>query len=195
MMTPRGLLTTIGAAALGFGIVVGGAPIVQDVFAQEATPPVVGLPAQSQQEVDFEAERAAAYDAFVAALASELGSDETAVDAAIRAALTRQVDEREAAGELDTEDAAALRAVIEVSEAPLPFGLGGRGGPHGFAGHDGRHGRGGHGGFEGRGPRGGFADAIGDLPDDLAPESLPSDDGASDQGAPQPSTPAEDTIL
>jgi hypothetical protein len=77
-------------------------------------------------------------------LASELGSDETAVDAAIRTALTEQVEEREAAGDLDIEQAAAIRAVIEVSESPLPLGFGGRGGMHGFGGRDGRHGPGGH---------------------------------------------------
>src|SRR5918995_3215230 len=102
-MTPRGLLTTIGTTALGFGLIIGGAPAIPDVFAQEATPPAAEAPAQTAQEqrIDFEAQRAEAYDSFIAALASELGSDETAVDAAIRTALTRQIDEREAAGDLD----------------------------------------------------------------------------------------------
>ena len=102
-MTPRGLLTTIGATALGFGLIIGGAPAIPDVFAQEATPPAAEAPAQIAQEqrIDFEAQRAEAYDSFVAALASELGTDESAVDAAIRTALTQQVDEREAAGEID----------------------------------------------------------------------------------------------
>src|SRR5215212_3688220 len=89
-MTPRGLLTTIGATALGFGLIIGSAPVIPDVFAQEATPPAAEAPAQTEQSqrIDFEAERAQAYDSFVAALASELGSDEAAVDAAIRTALT-----------------------------------------------------------------------------------------------------------
>jgi hypothetical protein len=33
-MTPRGLLTTIGATALGIAIVSGGAPAIPAVFAQ-----------------------------------------------------------------------------------------------------------------------------------------------------------------
>ena len=79
-MTPRVLLTTIGATALGFGLVISGAPAIPDVFAQEATPPAAVAPAQTEQEIDFEAQRAQTYDSFVAALASELGSDEAAVD-------------------------------------------------------------------------------------------------------------------
>ena len=131
-MTPRGLLTTIGATALGFGLIIGGAPVIPDVFAQEATPPAVEAPTSIREELkaEFEAQRAEAYDSFVAALASELGSEETAVDAAIRTALTQQVDEREAAGEIDLERAAAIRAVIEVSQAPLFLGFGGPGGMH-----------------------------------------------------------------
>src|SRR5918994_2829066 len=182
-MTPRGLLTTIGATALGFGLIIGGAPAIPDVFAQEATP-AAEAPARTVQEqrIDFEAQRAEAYDSFIAALASELGSDEAAVDAAIRTALTQQVDEREAAGDLDTEAAAAMRAVIEVSEAPLFLGFGGRGGMHGFAGHDGRHGPGGRIGGE---------DRDGALPGaDESPAGLPGDDAASNQSASAPVTPA-----
>ena len=182
IMTPRGLLTTIGVTALGFGLVIGGAPAIPAVFAQEATPPAAEAPAQTgqEQEIDFEAERAEAYDTFVAALASELGADEAAVDAAIRTALTQQVDEREAAGDLDIEQAAAMRAVIEVSEAPLFLGFGGRGGPHGFGGHDGRHRAGDRDGIEDR-------DRDGALPGAESPASLPDDDdAATDQGAVMP---------
>src|SRR5918994_5165039 len=164
-MTPRGLLTTIGATALGFGLIIGGAPAIPDVFAQEATP-AAEAPAQTEQgqEIDLEAQRAQAYDSFIAALASELGADEAAVDAAIRTALTQQVDEREAAGDLDLERAAAMRAVIEVSEAPLFLGFGGHGGMHGF---DGRHGPGGRGGGDDRDQ------------DDESPAGLPGDDDVS----------------
>jgi hypothetical protein len=185
-MTPRGLLTTIGATALGFGLVIGGAPVIPDVFAQDATPPAAVAPAQTEQEqeFDFEAQRAQAYDSFVAALASELGSDEAAVDAAIRTALTQQVDEREAAGDLDTERAAAMRAVIEVSDAPLFLGFGGRGGMHGFDGRGGRHG---HGVRDGVGAR--------DLPGDESPAGLPGADDASDQSASAPVAPAESVAI
>lgn len=180
-MTPRGLLTTIGATALGFGLIIGGAPEIPDVFAQDATPPASVAPAQTEQGqvVDFEAQRAEAYDSFIAALASELGSDEAAVDAAIRTALTQQVDEREAAGDLDIERAAAMRAVIEVSEAPLFLGFGGHGGMHGF---DGRHGPGGRGGDD--------RDQ-----DDESSAALPGDDDVSNQSASVPVAPAESVAI
>ena len=181
-MTPRGLLTTIGATALGFGLIIGGAPAIPEVFAQEATPPAAETPAQTEQgqEIDLEAQRAQAYDSFIAALASELGSDEAAVDAAIRTALTQQVDEREAAGDLDVERAAAMRAVIEVSEAPLFLGFGGHGGMHGF---DGRHGPGGRGGGDDRDQ------------DDESPAGLPGDDDVSNQSASAPVMPAESVAI
>ena len=180
-MTPRGLLTTIGATALGIGLVIGGAPVISEVFAQEATP---AAQTAAQQEIDFEAQRARAYDSFVAALASELGTDEAAVDAAIRTALTQQVDEREAAGDLNTEEAAAMRAVIEVSEAPLFPGFSGRGGMHGFGGPDGRHGGGDRHGVENH-------DRDEARPgDDASPAGLPGDDDASNQSASAPVIPA-----
>ncbi len=179
-MTPRGLLTTIGATALGLGLIIGGAPEIPDVFAQDATPPAAEAPAQTEQrqEIDFEAQRAQAYDSFIAALASELGNDEATVDAAIRTALTQQVDEREAAGNLDIERAAAMRAVIEVSEAPLFLGFGGHGGMHGF---DGRHGPGG---------RGDDRDQ-----DDESPAALPGNDDVSNQSASAPMMPAESVTI
>jgi hypothetical protein len=190
-MTPRGLLTTIGTTALGFGLIIGGAPAIPDVFAQDATPPAAEASAQTEQEqrIDFETRRAEAYASFVAALASELGTDESAVDAAIRTALTQQVDEREAAGDLDIERAAAMRAVIEVSEAPLFLGFAGRGVMHGFAGHDGRHGPGGRIGGE-------DSDQEAVLPgDDASPAGLPGEDDASNQGASAPVTPAESIAI
>jgi hypothetical protein len=184
------LLTTIGATALGFGIVIGGAAEMPAARAQEAGP------AQTQPASDFDAQRAHACDAFVAALASELGDDEAAVDAAIRTALKQHVDERQAAGDLDAEQAAAMKAVIDVSEAPLFSGFGGRGGMHDFDGHDGTLGPGGRDRFEGRGPRGGFDDGIGDLPGNgTSPATLPGNGGPADQSVPVPLTPAEDIVL
>jgi hypothetical protein len=186
-MTPRGLLTTIGATALGFGLVIGAAPAIPDVFAQEATPPAVEAPTQSAQgqRIDFEAQRAQAYDSFVASLASELGSDEAAVDAAIRTALTEQVDERATAGDLGAEQAAAMKAVIDVSEAPLFLGFGDRGGMHSFADHDGRHGPGGRDGDDDR-------DRDGELPgDDESSADQPGDDAPSNQSASAPVVPAQ----
>jgi hypothetical protein len=189
-MTPRGLLTTIGATALGFGLVIGAAPVIPDVFAQEATPPAAEAPAQAAQgqEIDFEAQRAQAYDSFITALASELGSDKAAVDAAIRKALTQQVDERAAAGDIGAEQAAAMKAVIEVSQAPLFLGFGGHG-MHGFEGHDDRQGPGGRGGDDDR-------DQDGDQPgDDESTTSLPSANDASNQSAPAPVTPAQSVAI
>jgi hypothetical protein len=184
-MTPRGLLTTIGATALGFGLVIGGAPAIPDVFAQDATPPAAVAPAQTEQEqeIDFEAQRAQAYDSFVTVLASELGSDEAAVDAAIRTALTQQIDEREAAGDLDIERAAAMRAVIEVSEAPLFLGFGGHGGMHGFDGRDGRHGPGGRSAGDDRDR------------DDESPAGLPGTGDASNQSASAPVMPVKSVAI
>jgi hypothetical protein len=190
-MTPRGLLTTIGATALGFGLIIGGAPVIPDVFAQEATPPAVEAPTSMREELkaEFEAQRAEAYDSFVAALARELGSEETAVDAAIRTALTQQVDEREAAGEIDLERAAAIRAVIEVSQAPLFLGFGGPGGMHGFHDHHGPHGPGDRIGGEDR-------DQDRDLPgDDEATADLPGENDAANQSAPAPVTPAQSVAI
>ena len=180
-MNPRGLLTTIGATALGFGLIIGGAPAIPDVFAQEATPPAAEAPAQTEREqgIDFEAQRAEAYDSFVAALARELGADEAGVDAAIRTALTQQVDEREAAGDLDVERAAAMRAVIEVSEAPLFLGFGDHGGMRGFAG---RHGPGGRGGDDR------------DQGEDSA-AGRPGNDDTSNQSASAPVAPAESVAI
>jgi hypothetical protein len=189
-MTPRGLLTTIGATALGFGLIIEGAPTIPDVFAQEATPPAAEAPARTEQgqRIDFEAQRAQAYDSFVASLASELGSDETAVDAAIRTALTQQVDERAAAGDIGAEQAAAMKAVIEVSQAPLFLGFGGHG-MRGFDGHDDRHGPGGRIGGEDH-------DQDGDQPgEDESATSLPSANDASNQSAPAPVTPAGSVVI
>lgn len=181
-MTQRGLLTTIGAAALGFGIVIGGAT-APPAFAQEETP-AVEAPAQRGQAGDPEELRAEAYDAFVAALASELGADNAEVDAAIRTALKEQIAQQEEAGNLDADMASELEEMIDTAEAPLPFGMlgmGGHGGMHVF--------KGGH--FEGRGehrgPRGGLEDR--DDSNDAASESesvpagLPSSDDAADQSA------------
>ena len=190
-MTPRGLLTTIGATALGFGLIIGGAPAIPDVFAQDATPPASQAPAQTEQgpRANFEAQRAQAYDSFVAALASELGSDKTAVDAAIRTALTQQVDQRAAAGDLNAEQAAAIKAVISVSKAPLFLGFGGHGGLQGFDDHGGRHGDTDRDGGEDRGQDG-------DLPgDDDSTAGLPGNDAVSNQSASAPVLPANSVAL
>lgn len=162
-------------------------------FARDTTtPPAVAQTATQDGRAAFEAERAQAYDDFVAALAGELGDDEAAVDAAIRTALTKAIDGRLAAGEIDVERAAAAKAVIQVSDAPLMSGFGGPGG---------------HGGFEGRGGgRGqgssGFGDERGEkreprLGDDQATSKLPAVPGASeadDESTSAPMTASDDVI-
>jgi hypothetical protein len=194
-MASRGLLTTIGATALGIAVLSGGAPAVQNAFAQEATAPTVQDQAQTQdpaqidweqQRLDFEAERAEAYDSFIAALATELGNDEAAVDAAIRTALKAQVDALQTAGDLDAERAAAAKAVIDVSEAPLFSGFGGR------AGMMGPGATGGHGSFKGHGPRGGGDERWGiDAPGGAM---LPPMQPGVDQGTTLPSAPTSDAV-
>jgi hypothetical protein len=191
-MATRGLLTTVGATALGIAILSGGTPAVQNAFAQEETTPAVTSPVQSdreQQQIDFEAARAEAYDGFVSALASQLGDDEVAVDAAIRTALKAQVDVMQTAGDLEAERAAAMKAVIDVSEAPLFSGFGGRGGMQGFGGSEGR---GGPGGFKGHGSRGGGDERRDD--DMPGGAMLPPAQPGSDQGATLPAAPVSNAI-
>jgi hypothetical protein len=184
-MTPRGLLTTVGATALGIGIVVGGAAGMPSARAQDATPSAQ-TPAQAQQRSDFEAQRAQAYKDFVAALANELGDDQAAVDAAIRTALKQEVDKRQVAGDLSVEQAAAMKAVIDVSQAPLFSGFGGHRGPHGV---DGR------GDFEDHGPRGGRGEEWGKTPGAPVPPAQPGDEEGADQSAPEAVVPAPGTAI
>src|SRR4051812_4511686 len=103
-MTPRGLLTTVGATALGLGVLIGGASGMPHVFAQQSTPPAQAPnQAQTQQENDREAQRTKAYDDFVTSLATQLGDDKAAVDTAIRTSLKQAVDAQQAAGALSVE--------------------------------------------------------------------------------------------
>jgi hypothetical protein len=189
MMTSRRFLTTIGATALGLGIVIGGGANAPLVFAQEETTPATESAAQADPAGDLEESRVEAYNAFVASLASELGVNDAEVDAAIRTALKEQLAQAEEEGNLDAELATELEQMIDEAEAPLPFGMigmGGRGGMH-VVKFKGGHfdGRGEH-----RGPLHGFGDR--DDSDDAAreaseeesgPASLPSSDDADDQSA------------
>jgi hypothetical protein len=196
-MTSRKILTTVGAAALGFGVIIGGTT-VPNVLAQD-TPATTETPAQAA-ETDPEARFAEAYDSFVATLASELDADETAVDAAIRTALKEQVAALESEGRLDAEQVAEIQQVIDESDVPFAFGMGGpggfvgRGGMRGFGGHDGdfkarggEH-RGEHGHFDGRNQRDTSAP---DAPaSDITPATLPSSGTTSGQSAPLAPAPA-----
>lgn len=171
-MNRRTMVTSLGATALGVGVLIGGR---SGAFAQDADTDDQAATGQFDPEAaraEFEAKRAETYQQFVAALASELGDDESAVDAAIRSALQQEVDAREAAGDLDKEQAAAAKAVIAVSDAPLMAGfggpgMGGPGGPGGFGGgrgHGGSRGDSGQWGERSKNARPGSAGATGDLP-------------------------------
>jgi hypothetical protein len=194
-MTSRRVLTTIGATALGIGIVLGGGTAIPAAFAQESTP-AAEAPTQAEQPADREALRAQAYDAFVAALAKELNVDDSRVDTAIRSALKAQVDEQEAAGNIDADLASELQSRIDDSDAPLMFGFAG---PAMFGGTGEMHGFGNPGGFIGRGgehhgPREGFGDRQ-EAPEGIAPPAtLPASGDASNQSAPTTSDSAAAAI-
>lgn len=185
-MTPRGLLTTIGATALGFGIVLGSGAVTQPTYAQEETPGITA-PARDDRFAEVEQQRAEHYDAFVATLASELGADEADVDAAIREALKAQLAQLAGEENIDADVVAELESMIDESEAPLPIGLmgpGGRGGMHHFKG--GRfEGRG-----EGHGPR--IEIALPGLDDAEDGTALPSDEAVEDQSTPVDAVPVEE---
>jgi hypothetical protein len=191
MMTSRRFLTTIGATALGLGIVIGGGPAVPSASAQETTP-AVEAPAQAAQTNDPEARLAQPYDDFVAALAKELNADESTVDAAIRTALKDQVAAQETAGNLDVDQVAEIQARIDDADAPLFLGFGGPGGMHGFGGPGG-----GFKGFAGehRGPRGGSDDERGQKPGGMTPPAtLPSVGDAAGQSEMVPALPTDSAV-
>lgn len=174
-MTPRSLLTTIGATALTFGTIIGGTATAPHVYAQTATETPAAATsgsssATSSSSTDanaaptdpreaFKRERIAAYQSFVASMAKELNLSTDAVDKAIRASLKQEVADQLAAGKLTKEQAAARSAVIDVADAPLFLGMGGpeMGGPMGGPGMHGSMagpGMGGQGRGEGWGNRG-----------------------------------------
>lgn len=115
-MDPRRLWTAIGATALGFALVVG--TILAGALgttAQTTAPEVEDASLDSDMRVLM-------YNDFVASLGSQLGSDASTVDAAVRTALKQSVDGQQAIGNLTTERAAAQKAVIDVTDVPLMLG-------------------------------------------------------------------------
>lgn len=183
-MTPRRLLTTIGATALTLGTVVGGTALAPHVAAQDATvtpatsttvtvpadaSTTTGTTSRSAQREAFQQERVKAYQSFVASMAKELNVSTDAVDKAIRASLKQAVADQLAAGTITKEQAAAVSAVIDVADVPIFGGMGGpgMGGPgmeHGDGwdrggdwNHD-DHGKDGHDGMPGRNSRPGGSD-------------------------------------
>lgn len=191
-MTSRTILSTVGAAALGLGVIIGGTTM-PNVLAQDA-PATTEAPAQAAAN-EPEARFAEAYDQFVATLASELNAEDAAVDAAIRTALKAQVAALETDGVLDAEQVTEIQQQIDESEVPFGFGMGGpgrfgeRGGMHGFGGPGKEHrgSRGGFGGWENGPERPGQA-PVGES----APATLPAADDAADQSVPDSAAPVED---
>jgi hypothetical protein len=106
------------------------------VFAQDSTPTTTETPAVGSSG-DTTTDANAEYDAFVVALAANLGiSDPATVDAAIKATLKQQVDDRLAAGEISANEATALKERIDAGKfGSFLFGIGGHkdgiGGPRG----------------------------------------------------------------
>lgn len=114
-----GITAMTGAAMLG----VGGA-----VVAQDASTPTAGTE-ETTEVTDRRAARQAEYDAFLDALAANLGvADGETVDAAIRTTLKQTIDERLAAGEISANLAADLKAAIDSGEYPIRLRLPGLGG-------------------------------------------------------------------
>jgi hypothetical protein len=122
----KALVTTLGTAGLGLGLIVattGGAP---GASAQETSTPVIAQDDSGSGEGDVrvrlrsDEKREELYAEFTAALADELGignSDE--VDAAIRVAMMTVVDARVDDGLLTAGQAEALKTLIATSDVPL----------------------------------------------------------------------------
>ncbi len=110
-------------AGLGLATILGlGALSGQSVFAQADTTTPTPPAAASDAKTARETAAAEAYNAFVANLATQLGSDPAKVDAAIRASLKQQIDDKVAAGDLAANTATAMKEAIDASAAPLHTG-------------------------------------------------------------------------
>ena len=171
---------TLLVAVLGLG-----AFGVRGVFAQESTPTTeeADSPTDATTEVS---DADAAYDAFVAGLAANLGTDTTTVEAAITQTLTDMVDAKLAAGEISADEAAALTERITAGDVPLRLGW--LGGDHG------RGGPGGTGDFDGHGGPGGDRSAASDRGDNDDPDdSLDGVGGGTTDGANPAGTPVSVT--
>jgi hypothetical protein len=126
LLDRKGLVTTLGTAGLGVGLIAAAAGGVPGAVAQEAATPAL---AQDQSESGEDERRVRLrsgeireelYAEFTAALADELGignSDE--VDAAIRVAMMTVVDARVDDGLLTVGQAEALKTLIATSDVPL----------------------------------------------------------------------------
>ncbi|MBA2519856.1 MAG: hypothetical protein H0V24_09325 [Chloroflexia bacterium] len=107
-------------SGLGLSLSLAGARAVP-VIAQDRT---VGIP--PTEAVDFaewEAERAARYEEFLARFTDNLGlSDPDLVETAFKETLQEMIDERSAAGEIPADLAEDLKTRIDDAEGPLLIG-------------------------------------------------------------------------
>lgn len=186
-MLRRGLLV----GGLGLSLTLTGAGLVNQApaFAQESststpadsTTTATATDSRAAARAEWEAERLAQYENFLAKFAANLGlSDPALVETAYKDTLKELIDEQLAAGDIAANDAAELKTRIDEADGPLFFG-GGRGdrmigiggGP---GGHDMRGGRGG-----GRGdnrPPGVGGATEDEADDDSGVESLPATEEA-----------------
>ena len=121
----KALVTTLGTAGLGLGLMVTAAGGVPGALAQEASTPAVAQEeaapgeGEGQERLPLGEIREELYAEFTAALADELGignSDE--VDAAIRVAMMTVVDARVDDGLLTSGQAEALKILIATAARP-----------------------------------------------------------------------------
>jgi hypothetical protein len=122
----KALVTTLGTAGLGLGLIVATTSGAPGASAQETSTPVVAQDESGSGEDDVRVRlrsdemREELYAEFTTALADELGignADE--VDAAIRVAMMTLVDARVDDGLLTAGQAEALKVLIATSDVPL----------------------------------------------------------------------------
>lgn len=129
-MLRRGLLIS----GLGFSLTVAGAGIAGQgpVLAQDATNPVPSSQttqaSREERRAEWEAERTAQYENFLATFAENLGiSDPAQVETAFKDTLKDLIDEQVEAGDLAVNAAEEMKSRIDEAEMQDLFGFGGFG--------------------------------------------------------------------
>jgi len=122
----KALVTTLGTAGLGLGLIVAAAGGAPGALAQDVATPALAQDESGSGEDEVRERlrsdemRAELYAEFTAALADELGiTDSDEVDAAIRVAMMTLVDARVDDGLLTAGQAEALKTLIATSDVPL----------------------------------------------------------------------------
>lgn len=116
-MLRNGLIVT----GLGLSLALAGISGASPATAQETA---ASVPASQEGDLaEWEAERAARYEEFLARFTEHLGLDDPAVvETAFTETLKEMVDERFAAGEISANLAEELKTRIDEAESPLLFG-------------------------------------------------------------------------